>query len=93
MQLPFGEWLPDQPDHLKKGANVATNVYYAQNSYKKFPTLVADACNSNGSFSKIFFLISLFISFTCSCVKYGKVITLRGFIKLFITQKCYKYPL
>ena len=24
MQLPFGEWLPDQPDHLKQGANVAT---------------------------------------------------------------------
>ena len=40
MQLPFGEWLPDQPDHLKQGANVATNVYYAQNSYKRFPSLV-----------------------------------------------------
>ena len=33
MQVPFGEWLPDQPDHLKKGANVATNVYYAPVSY------------------------------------------------------------
>ena len=46
MQLPFGEWLPDQPDHLKKGANVATNVYYAQNSYKKFPSLVDYSSNT-----------------------------------------------
>ena len=30
MQLPFGEWLPDQPDHLNPGATVATNVYHAQ---------------------------------------------------------------
>ena len=29
MQIPFGEWLPDQPKHLNPGANVATNVYYA----------------------------------------------------------------
>ena len=46
MQVPFGEWLPDQPDHLKKGANVATNVYYAQNSYKKFPSLVDYSSNT-----------------------------------------------
>ena len=46
MQVPFGEWLPDQPDHLKKGANVATNVYYAQNSYKKFPSLVDYSTNA-----------------------------------------------
>jgi hypothetical protein len=46
MQLPFGEWLPDQPDHLKKGANVATNVYYAQNSYKRFPSLVDYSSNT-----------------------------------------------
>jgi len=46
MQLPFGEWLPDQPDHLKKGANVATNVYYAQNSYKRFPSLVNYSSNT-----------------------------------------------
>ena len=29
MQIPFGEWMPDQPAHGKKGANVATNVYHA----------------------------------------------------------------
>jgi len=46
MQIPFGEWLPDQPDHLKKGANVATNVYYAQNSYKRFPSLVDYSSNT-----------------------------------------------
>ena len=46
MQVPFGEWLPDQPDHLKKGANVATNVYYAQNSYKRFPSFVDYSSNT-----------------------------------------------
>ena len=40
MQVPFGEWLPDQPDHGKQGANVATNVYHAANTYKRFPSLV-----------------------------------------------------
>ena len=33
MQIPFGEWLPDQPEHGMKGANVATNVYHALGSY------------------------------------------------------------
>ena len=33
MQVPFGEWLPDQPEHLKPGANVATNVYHTPVSY------------------------------------------------------------
>ena len=32
MQIPFGEWLPDQPPHLNPGANTAKNVYYAVNS-------------------------------------------------------------
>ena len=41
MQLPFGEWLPDQPEHLNPGATVATNVYYAANSYKPVKDLVA----------------------------------------------------
>ena len=41
MQVPFGEWLPDQPDHNKQGANVANNVYYAANTYKRFPSLVS----------------------------------------------------
>ena len=26
MQVPFGEWLPDQPEHGKNGANVANNA-------------------------------------------------------------------
>ena len=41
MQIPFGEWLPDQPAHGMKGANVATNVYHALGSYKRFPSLVS----------------------------------------------------
>ena len=41
MQVPFGEWLPDQPEHGKKGANIATNVYHAANTYKRFPSLVS----------------------------------------------------
>ena len=46
MQVPFGEWLPDQPEHLKQGANVATNVYHTINSYKRFPSLVAYSTNN-----------------------------------------------
>ena len=49
MQVPFGEWLPDQPEHGKKGANVATNVYYAANTYKRFPSLVSYSTNAAGS--------------------------------------------
>jgi len=41
MELPFGEWLPDQPAHGMKGANVATNVYHALGSYKRFPSLTS----------------------------------------------------
>ena len=40
MQLPFGEWLPDQPDNLNPGATVATNVYHASQSYKPVKGLV-----------------------------------------------------
>jgi len=47
MQLPFGEWLPDQPDHLNPGATVATNVYHAQASYKPVKGLVAYSGASN----------------------------------------------
>ena len=50
MQIPFGEWLPDQPKHLNPGANVATNVYYALNSYKRFPSLVSYSSNSIEAF-------------------------------------------
>ena len=46
MQLPFGEWLPDQPDHLNPGATVATNVYHAQKSYKPVKGLVAYSSNN-----------------------------------------------
>ena len=47
MQIPFGEWLPDQPDHLNPGATVATNVYHAQASYKPVKGLVAYSGASN----------------------------------------------
>ena len=46
MQLAFGEWLPDQPKHLNKGANVAHNVYYALQSYKPFKSLVSYSPNT-----------------------------------------------
>ena len=52
MQIPFGEWLPDQPEHLNPGANVATNVYYALNSYKRFPSLVNYSSNDIGADSR-----------------------------------------
>ena len=52
MQVPFGEWLPDQPDHGKQGANVATNVYHALNTYKRFPSLVAYSSNTTSTDSK-----------------------------------------
>ena len=47
MQIPFGEWLPDQPDHLNPGSTVATNVYHAQTSYKPVKGLVAYSGTSN----------------------------------------------
>ena len=40
MQVPFGEWLPDQPEHLKPGANVATNVYHTLNTYPISPDVI-----------------------------------------------------
>ena len=49
MQLKFGEWLPDQPSHNNPGANVATNVYYALDSYKRFPSLVNYSTNNIGA--------------------------------------------
>ena len=52
MQLPVGEWRPDQPEHLNPGANVATNVYYALNSYKRFPSLVNYSSNNMGADSR-----------------------------------------
>jgi len=52
MQLAFGEWLPDQPKHLNKGANVANNVYYALQSYKPFKSLVSYSSNNIAADSK-----------------------------------------
>ena len=52
MQIPFGEWLPDQPEHGKNGANVANNVYHAANTYKRFPSLVSYSSNTASTDSK-----------------------------------------
>ena len=52
MQVPFGEWLPDQPEHLNPGANVAKNVYYALQGYKPFKSLVAYSSNTATANSK-----------------------------------------
>ena len=52
MQIPFGEWLPDQPEHGKKGANVANNVYHTANTYKRFPSLVSYSSNTTSTDSK-----------------------------------------
>jgi hypothetical protein len=49
MQIPFGEWLPDQPNHLKNGANIAKNVYHAKQSYKPVKSLVAYSSNDISS--------------------------------------------
>ena len=49
MQIPFGEWLPDQPEYLNPGATTANNVYYAQNSYKRFPSLINYSTNNIGA--------------------------------------------
>ena len=48
MQIPFGEWLPDQPEYLNPGANTANNVYFAAQSYKRFPSLVPYSSNNIG---------------------------------------------
>ena len=52
MQVPFGEWLPDQPEHGKQGANVANNVYHTANTYKRFPSLVDYSSNTTSTDSK-----------------------------------------
>ena len=49
MQVAFGEWLPDQPKHNNPGANVATNVYHAAKTYKRFPSLVNYSSNNIGA--------------------------------------------
>ncbi len=52
MQIPFGEWLPDQPTYLNPGATVANNVYFAASSYKRFPSLVPYSTNNIGKDSR-----------------------------------------
>ena len=52
MQLPFGEWLPDQPKFMNPGANTAKNVYFAARSYKPFPSLTAYSSNTIATLSK-----------------------------------------
>ena len=52
MQLPFGEWLPDQPKFMNPGANTAKNVYFAARSYKPFPSLTAYSTNAIADLSK-----------------------------------------
>jgi hypothetical protein len=52
MQIPFGEWLPDQPEHKTQGATVANNVYHAMTSYKRFPSLVDYSSNTTSTDSK-----------------------------------------
>src|SRR5210317_479234 len=52
MQIPFGEWLPDQPEHNNPGANIANNVYFARQSYKRFPSLVDYSTNNIGANSR-----------------------------------------
>ena len=36
----FGEWLPDQPDHMNPGVVTATNVIPSASGYKPFPELI-----------------------------------------------------
>ena len=45
MQLPFGEWLPDLPDHVNPGATQARNVFPAVNSYRPFQNIAATTSN------------------------------------------------
>ncbi len=52
MQVPFGEWLPDQPKFMNPGANVAKNVYFAARSYKPFPSLTSYSANAIADLSK-----------------------------------------
>jgi len=46
MQLPFGEWLPDLPDHVNPGSTQALNVFPAVNSYRPFKKITATSSNA-----------------------------------------------
>lgn len=39
--IPFGEWLPDQPDHMNQGLITATNVIPAAGGYRAMKGTVA----------------------------------------------------
>ena len=46
MQLPFGEWLPDLPDHMNPGSTQAKNVFPAVNSYRPFKNISITSSNA-----------------------------------------------
>ena len=46
MQLPFGEWLPDLPDHMNPGSTQAKNVFPAVNSYRPFNSISNTSSNA-----------------------------------------------
>ena len=46
MQVPFGEWLPDLPDHVNPGATQAKNVFPAVNSYRPFNSISNTSSNA-----------------------------------------------
>ena len=46
MQVPFGEWLPDLPDHVNPGTTEAKNVFPAANSYRPFQDITATSSNA-----------------------------------------------
>ena len=46
MQVPFGEWLPDLPDHVNPGATEAKNVFPAVNSYRPFNNISVTSSNA-----------------------------------------------
>tara|TARA_R100000951_G_scaffold53649_1_gene45197 strand:+ start:2521 stop:3987 length:1467 start_codon:yes stop_codon:yes gene_type:complete len=67
MQVPFGEWLPDLPDHVNPGSTQAKNVYPAVNSYRPWRAIVnasgngLDArCQGAGAFKSDSGVVSIF---------------------------------
>jgi len=46
MQVPFGEWLPDLPDHINPGSTEAKNVYPAVNSYRPWKSITTATANA-----------------------------------------------
>jgi len=46
MQVPFGEWLPDLPDHTNPGATQALNVYPAVSSYRPWKSITSTSGNA-----------------------------------------------